>query len=72
MPRFGPVKRRELIQYLRQLGFEGPYIGGNHQYMVRGQLRLRIPNPHRGDITRALLGRILQQGGIDRSEWERI
>ena len=24
MPRFGPVKRQDLIRYLRQLGFAGP------------------------------------------------
>jgi hypothetical protein len=31
MPRFGPIKRRRLIRYLRELGFEGPYVGGKHQ-----------------------------------------
>ncbi len=35
MPHLGPIKRRDLIYYLRQLGFEGPYPGGNHQYMVK-------------------------------------
>jgi hypothetical protein len=43
MPPFGPVKRRDPIRNLKTLGFEGPYSGGNHQYMVRGQTRLRIP-----------------------------
>ena len=28
MPRLGPVKRNDLIRYLKQLGFEGPYSGG--------------------------------------------
>lgn len=41
MPAFGPVKRRNLIRYLVELGFEGPYSGGNHQYMVREQIRVR-------------------------------
>lgn len=72
MPPFGPLKRRVLLRYLRQLGFEGPYSGGHHQYMVKGSLRLVIPNPHRGDISRALLGKILQQAGIDQTEWERL
>jgi len=31
MPHLGPIKRKDLIYYLRQLGFEGPYPGGNHQ-----------------------------------------
>jgi hypothetical protein len=34
MPHVGPIKRKDLIYYLRQLGFEGPYPGGNHQYYV--------------------------------------
>jgi hypothetical protein len=37
--------------------------------MVRGDLRLRIPNPHRGDIGVPLLTRILKQAGISPEEW---
>ena len=59
MPVLGPIKRRDLIQALRQLGFDGPYAGGNHQYMVRGERKLYMPNPHGGEISRALLTRIL-------------
>ena len=68
MPPFGPIKRKDLIRALRSLGFEGPYSGGRHQYMVKGELKLYIPNPHGGEISRALLNRILKQGGISRSE----
>ncbi len=50
MPPFGPIKRRNLIETLRQLGFTGPYSGGKHQFMVKSALRLRIPNPHQGDV----------------------
>lgn len=45
MPPFGSIKRNELIRALRTLGFEGPYVGGKHQYMIKGTLRLTIPNP---------------------------
>jgi len=72
MPPFGPIKRKDLIDSLRQLGFEGPFLGGKHQYMVRAQLRLAIPNPHHGDISHDLLARILRQAGIDRDAWERL
>jgi predicted RNA binding protein YcfA (HicA-like mRNA interferase family) len=72
MPPFDPIKRKDLIHYLRQLGFEGPYVGGKHQYMVKGEIRLAIPNPHGSDISRDLLARILRQGGIDRDEWEKL
>lgn len=72
MPTFGPIKRKELIYYLRQLGFSGPYSGGKHQFMRKGQLRVRIPNPHQGDIGKNLLLRILREAGIDREQWEKL
>lgn len=72
MPRFGPISRRNLRYYLRLLGFEGPYAGGKHEMMVKGELRLRIPNLHTGDIDRNLLGDILRQAGISLDEWENL
>jgi predicted RNA binding protein YcfA (HicA-like mRNA interferase family) len=72
MPSFGPIKRVELIRALRQAGFEGPFTGGKHQFMVRGELRLVIPNPHGGEIGRDLLSRLLRQAKISRDEWERL
>jgi predicted RNA binding protein YcfA (HicA-like mRNA interferase family) len=70
MPTWGPVSRRQLIAALRRLGFQGPYSGGKHQFMVRGDRVLTIPNPHRGDIGVELLAVILRQAGITRREWE--
>lgn len=72
MPPLGPIKRKDLIHYLRELGFDGPYAGGKHQYMLKGEIKLTVPNPHQSDISRDLLARILRQGGIDRSEWEKL
>ncbi len=72
MPAFGPVDSNDLIRYLRELDFQGPYAGGRHQYMVRGQIKLVIPNPHVGEIERDLLARILRQAEIDKDEWERL
>jgi predicted RNA binding protein YcfA (HicA-like mRNA interferase family) len=71
MPRFGPIRRRELIAALRRLGFSGPYSGGKHEFMQKAKLVLTIPNPHRGDIGPKLLGVLLRQAGISREEWER-
>ena len=70
MPPFAPIKRKELIHYLRRLEFEGPFSGGRHQLMQRGDITLRIPNPHQDDIGRELLSRVLRQAGITREEWE--
>ena len=72
MPSFGPIRRRELIQYLRQLGFLGPYSGSKHQFMIKENLRVRIPNPHREDIGRNLLREILREAGISMTEWESL
>lgn len=72
MPKFGPIKLRYLIKYLRQYGFEGPYAGGKHPFMMKGDLSISIPNPHREDIRRELLQRILKQAGISKKEWEKL
>ena len=40
--------------------------------MVKGTLKLFIPNPHRGEIGRDLLAKILRQAGIDRDEWSEL
>jgi predicted RNA binding protein YcfA (HicA-like mRNA interferase family) len=70
MGQLAPVSHKELVLKLRHLGFEGPYAGGKHPIMVRGQLRLVIPNVHAADIGIPLLTRILRQAGISRDEWE--
>jgi predicted RNA binding protein YcfA (HicA-like mRNA interferase family) len=72
MPTFGPIKRPDLIRYLRQLGFEGPYSGSKHQYMLKDDITVRIPNPHKGDIRMALLAEILRQARIEKDEWEQL
>jgi len=72
VPPFGPVSRREFIQALQRLGFEGPFSGGKHQFMMRGEVTLRVPNPHGGDLGVGLLARILRQAGVSRSEWEAV
>lgn len=72
MPHIGPIKRKDFIYYLRLLGFDGPYSGGKHQFLVKGNRTLRIPNPHVGDISEDLLARILKQAGISKSDWEKL
>lgn len=72
MPPFGPIKRRDLIQALRKAGFEGPIPGGKHEFMVKGHLRLVLPNPHQGEIGRELLVRLLRQVQLNRDDWEQL
>lgn len=72
MPAFGPIKRREFIACLRQLGFSGPWSGGRHQFMEKGTLTVILPNPHRGEIDKKLLSNLLRQAEIDKSTWEAV
>jgi predicted RNA binding protein YcfA (HicA-like mRNA interferase family) len=72
MPPFGPVKRKDLVRFLKLSGFDGPYSGGRHQFMIKGDITVRVPNPHQADVGRDLLGRILRQAGVSRAEWEAL
>jgi predicted RNA binding protein YcfA (HicA-like mRNA interferase family) len=65
-----PVSRKELIRKFRSLGYSGPISGGKHQFMFKGSLKIRIPNPHIEDIGPPLLKEILRQAGISSPEWE--
>ena len=61
-----------MIRYLKDLAFEGPYSGAKHQFMVKGDITIRLPNPHQTDIGRELLARILRQAGISKEDWEKL
>jgi predicted RNA binding protein YcfA (HicA-like mRNA interferase family) len=64
-----PVSWREFVRRMRELGFEGPYSGGRHPQMRRGNITVIIPNPHEGEIGVGFLTRLLRQAGIPREEW---
>ena len=69
MPKFPPVSRRKFVARLRELGFDGPFAGGKHPQMRRGNVTLIIPNEHAGDIGPGFLSRLLRQAGVTRAEW---
>ena len=69
MARLTPVSQRQFVERLRELGFEGPYAGGRHPQMRRGEITFIIPNPHEGDIGVGLLRRLLSQAGVSREAW---
>jgi len=69
MAKLSPVSWADLVKRLRALGFAGPYQEGRHPYMVRGNMVLTIPNPHRREISIDLLSRILKRAEITRKEW---
>jgi len=64
------ISRRKLILRFKQLRFDGPYSGGRHFFMIKGSLKVRIPNPHGKDIPAFLVNEILRQAGISKKEWD--
>lgn len=66
------VSWRKLIQKFRKLGFDGPYSGGRHLFMAKGELKVRVPNPHSSDISAHLLSEILRQAGISKDDWNNV
>lgn len=68
--RLTPCSRRDFIRKLKALGYDGPYPGGNHEFMAApGKSPIRVPNPHQGDISVDLLTRILRDAGLERDAW---
>ena len=70
MPGWGPISRRTLVATLKRVGFTGPFSGGQHEFMVRGDTVVTIRNPHGGDIGGSAC-LILKQAGVTRTAWER-
>lgn len=66
------ISLKKLINKFRQFGFDGPYSGGRHLFMVKGALKVRVPNPHKGDISKHLVSEILRQAGISVKDWNDI
>jgi hypothetical protein len=61
-----------LLPGRKEAGFEGPFVGGKHKFLVKGELRLVLPNPHQGEISKDLLARILWQANLTREQWEKL
>lgn len=71
MPRLKPCTRQVLVRKLKKFGFKGPYPGGKHSWMEKENIRLIIPNPHKGDIDVGLVRRILKQANINPEDWNK-
>jgi predicted RNA binding protein YcfA (HicA-like mRNA interferase family) len=71
MPKLSPVSWQEFVKRMRAIGFEGPFAGGKHPYMIWGDTVLTVPNPHRKEIGVALLSRILKEARVSHAEWDK-
>jgi len=63
------ISWKKLVWKFRRLGFDGPYSGGRHLFMSKDELKIRIPNPHKSDISKNLVSEILRQAGISDDKW---
>ncbi len=63
------ISWKKLVQKFRRLGFDGPYSGGRHLFMVKDGLKVHIPNSHPGDISKSLIAEILRQATISPRDW---
>ncbi len=76
MSRWQPCKRPDFIKRLRQLGFDGPYSGTRHQFMVFKNYRLSIPSNAEYSIPqlRMMLNEVeaLLERSVTAGEWNNL
>ena len=76
MSRWTPCKRREFLRRLRALGFDGPFSGARHQFLVYEQHRLAIPSNPEYSVSqlRIMLREVEEILGreITVEEWNRL
>ena len=64
------ISWRKLVKKFKNIGFDGPFSGGRHLFMIKSDFKIHIPNPHKKDISKYLLAEILRQADISLKEWE--
>lgn len=64
------ISRKELISKLRALGFEGPMRTGDHYFMHRGSIFMRIPGNEKPEVSAELQQALLSQLEIETPVWK--
>ncbi len=76
MSQWRRCKRRDFIRRLRKLGFDGPYSGTRHHFMVYEQHRLAVPSNAEYSVPqlRIMLREVEEIIGrqISAEEWNRL
>lgn len=76
MSQWQSCKRRVFVKRLRELGFEGPYSGARHQFMIHGNYRLSIPSNQEYSVPQLRMMIREVESIIDRfinpDEWNRL
>jgi hypothetical protein len=63
MEKLESISWRGYVSRMNKLGFEGPFFGGKHPKMKKGNLTIIIPNPHESEIGVGFLKRLFKTGG---------
>jgi len=67
-----PLTLTPPLLLLCQEGTPRDAYGGKHEFMIKGAMKLPIPNPHgRSEISVGKLREILNEIGVSRDEWHR-
>jgi len=69
MAKLSLISFKELVKKLKKYGFQGPYSVGKHLYMIKENIRLTMPNPHKKDISVDLILKILKHARISKDDW---
>ena len=72
MPKLTTLKYRDLIFRLKKLGLRGPFPGGKHPYFLWGDLPVKIPNPHEGDVGKDIIKDILRTLGVSWKDFSKL
>jgi hypothetical protein len=76
MTTWRPCKRREFIGKLWNLGFQGPYSGARHEFMIFERHRLGIPSNTEYSVPqlRMMLNEVesITERKISTEEWETL
>jgi hypothetical protein len=65
MRELAPVKPQRLVDYFNKHGFTGPYRVEKHRFMIKGELRLRLPATAEEELIGVpMMRRILTIAGI--------
>ena len=71
-----PCKRRVFIKRLRKLGFEGPFSGTRHQFMLFRNYRLSIPSNTEFSVPQLRMmireAESILDRTLDSDEWNRL
>ena len=76
MSRWKPCKRRDFIRRLRSMGFQGPWSGARHQFLVYRGHRMAVPSNEEFSVpqVRMLVGEVeaIIERNISADEWDSL